>query len=736
MKRVFLLSAFILLIAFPGVGRAQSHDYKNMTPDQIEELKQRRHAFYTAKSSAKEAAIKRSLLDGSLKMNLNQLDYDVRYYGINLSLNFGTSTIDGYVDYKIKSMTDGLSSVDLNLVDQFSVTSVTVDGSPASFTHSSDLLAITTPTSYNTGTEFEMRVYYDGPPLFYGQQGMGFADIWGYEMCWTNCEPFGTRNWLPCKDRPDDKPDSIDLYLEYPSSYDLASNGAIVSNTDIGGGRKLIHYKHNYPIATYLIAITCADFNVHTQTWNYDGVSMPVYSFALPSSNGSYFAYRNVMPGVLTILSDAYGIYPFYTEKAGNANYGWGGAMEHQTCSFYNPGFYDDWVIAHETGHQWWGDMITCATFHHIWLNEGWASYTEALYAEATLGEEDYFSYMQSQKYLGSGTIIVEDLVNDNIFDGNLVYDKGSWVLHMLRGMIGDEAFFDFIEDYYNSEFRFSSATTEDLAAIASDSYGEDLTWYFDQWIYGDGHPDYDVSWQCESDETKSGYVLDLYIEQVQSGGTFFTMPIRTTFVTTGDDLDTVLWNSMPGQAWELHFDNEVTDIIVDPDEWILRRVNFVPFTMHIATTALPEGYLGVPYSEQLQAVGGVPPYHWLQISGDLPIGLSFDTTTATLSGTPSWPATYFFTLQVTDSNSPPTVDTRHYAMTVSEEQQVPYGDADGNGIVNISDGVFLIAYIFSGGPPPDPFESGDCDCNTLVNISDVVYLIAYVFGGGPPPGC
>lgn len=735
MKRLVLAATWLMLFASFAITLAQTRDFTKMTPDQIEELKQERHAFYKAESAGKNEAIRQSILDASTKMNPNQQDYDMRYYGINLSLNFGSGTIDGYVDYQIRPVVSGFNSVDLNLVDQLYVSSVTVDGSPAAYSHSSDILSITTPTTYNAGQEFDMRVYYEGTPLFTGQQGMAFDYVNGYEMCWTNCEPFGTRHWLPCKDEPDDKPDSIDLYLEYPSNYDLASNGKIISDTDIGSGRKLIHYKHMYPIATYLIAITCADFNVDVRTWNYGEVSMPFYSFALPNAGGSYYAYRNYTSSVLTNLSNAWNTYPWATEKAGNANYGWGGAMEHQTCAFYSPTFYDEWVLVHEQGHQWWGDMITCATFHDVWLNEGWASYSEPIYYEQTQGQAAYFNYLQSQKYLGSGTIYVEDLVNDDIFDNNLVYDKGSWVVHMLRGVLGDAAFFQFVDDYYNSAYKYGAATTSDFTQVLSASVGEDMSWFVDQWIYGNGHPDYDVSWRCSADNAKSGYILDLYIEQVQTTGDFYKMPIKTIFVTSAGDLDTVIWNTAQGQAYQLHFNNEVTDIVIDPNEWILRTVDYVPFTMHISTTTLPEGHFNVPYSEQLQAVGGVAPYHWVLVGGDLPIGLSFDAATATLSGTPTWKATYYFTMQVTDSDSPPKSDTRSYALKIGDQVGLA-GDADGNGMVNISDAVYLISYIFGGGPAPDPLSAGDADCNGIVNISDAVFVVAYIFGGGSTPNC
>ncbi len=401
----------------------------------------------------------------------------------------------------------------------------------------------------------------------------------------------------------------------------------------------------------------------------------------------------------------------------------------------YATKFHDEWISAHETGQQWWGDMITCHTFNHIWLNEGFASYSEPLYFEVTQGEAAYHNYMQSQKYLGGGSIYVENLIYEEIYNGSLSYDKASWVLHMLRGVVGDAAFFQILQDYGDSEFKYGSATTEDFIEVASASLGEDIGWFVNQWIYGNGSPEYQISWQCESSTAKAGFDLTYVVQQVQPYGDYFRMPIRTIFQTTGDDLDTIIWNQGALQLYELNFADSVTNIIVDPQEWILREVDVVQFTMHIATVDLPDAVLGEPYTEVLQVVGGLPPYHWQKLGGDLPFGLEFDTSTATISGTPTWPANYYFTIKVTDNDVPPLEDILNYTLTVTEIEPDPdCGDCNADGTVNVTDAVFLINYIFAGGPAPDPLSVGDVDCSATTNVTDAVYLITYIFASGPAP--
>ncbi len=735
MPRIFIVLLALMMTFSDLFAQAKRYDYSNLTPAEIEELKASRHEFYTAKSAGKADAIRQSLLREKMFMDGNQADFDVKYYGINIKLNFTNSTIISRIDYRIVSNVVGLSAIDLNLTSFLTVDSVRINGAVASFSRPGEMLHITTPSPIGRFVEFGMSVYYHGTPYFDGQQGMGFGTVSGHTMCWTNCEPFGSRYWWPCKDYPLDKPDSIDLYIDYPSSYYCMSAGKIISDDPNGSGRKLIHFKHNYPIATYLVAITCSDFSRSTQNWTYVSPAMPVYAYTINSfAKQSFEAW---MIPVLNALSNRWGTYPFSTEKAGNAHYGWGGAMEHQTTSFYNPGFYNDWVIAHETGHQWWGDMITCNTFNHIWLNEGFASYSEALFFETRDGNAAYKNWMQSQKYLGGGTVYVEDLINDDIFDNGLVYDKGSWVLHMLRGVIGDSLFFKrAIKDYYDSEHKYGSATTEDLSAIVSTAVGSDMSWFFNQWIYGAGCPAYEISYKCEPAGT-GGYSLAYLIQQVQTTGTYFKMPIRTRFVTTGGNVDTVIWNEGVSQIMQLHFEDSVTNVIFDSDEWILRTVVTSPLEMTILTGILPDGYNDTPYYAKLEAIAGVPPYHWTHLGGDLPLGVEFEgDTVGVLSGIPGFASTYFFTLQCQDSAIPPKVKQRNYSVKIFEAPPLVSGDANGSGAITISDVVFLINYIFSSGPAPNPLTVGDADCNSLINISDAVRLVNYIFGGAAAPNC
>ena len=723
--------AMLLAVLLPCSAGIFAYDWNNLTEKDIAEIRAARHAFYSIHSEGKQEAIIENL-DRGEKVDGNQNDFDMRYYGLHLNLNFTDSSIIAFVDYKVKSLVAALNRVDLNFRNELTVDSIKVGATTATYTHASHLLSINLPAPVGLNQEFDMEVFYHGKPYYDGSAGLTFTSQFSTQLCWTKATPFRARYWWPSKDFPEDKVDSLDLYIECPTAYDIATNGLRVTSTDLGGGRKLEHFKHNYPICTYLVAFCCATYTKDIQTWVYGADSIPYYSYSLPGNTVAMNAFKTIGPQSLTILSDRYGEYPYINEKMGCADFGWNGAMEHQTFAMFATDFHTDWVIAHESAHQWWGDMITCRTFHHIWINEGFATYSEPLFMEATAGTTAYRNYMQTLKFMGPGSIYVENLTQSEIYDSNLSYDKAAFVLHMLRGVYGDSLFFQGVRAFANSQFRYGTATTEDFVSVFSATAGEDISWFTNEWIYGEGHPDYEYSWQCRPDGM-GNYIVDLFIEQVQETPTVFRMPIKTTVTTTAGTVDTTIWNNGRFMAYSLPFADSVTNIQLDPLQWILRTTTLVPFGVHVISTNLPDAVLGEMYADTLQAVGGIQPYHWQFLGGDLPFGVDFDTATAVLSGIPTFPAQYFFTLVCKDSSFPEKTDTVSLTIIVVEPPGI-CGDADGNNIVTISDAVYLINYIFSGGPAPDPITTGDADCNGIITISDAVYLINYIFTGGPAP--
>jgi hypothetical protein len=678
----------------------------------------------------------------------NMHDYDVLYYKINIEIDMDSETIEGYVEMRLKNLIDGLSSVDLTLNEFLSVTDVRLDGVSQAFSHSTSLLTVFLDETFDSGDELTLRVDYGGFPQYYYLYyagGMFFFYYDDQKVAFTFAEPFGARGWWPCKDFTFDKPDSIDVAVTHPTVHEgnpmsCASNGVLVSVVDNGNGTTTTHWSEKHPIATYLVALVITEFEEITQSWEYaPGESMPVRHFHYPSIppsetwGSTYYMVNYTLPA-LDALSYWWGTYPFYDEKYGHMQDLAGGAMEHQTCTSIHAEFNTEWVIAHELAHQWAGDQVTCSPFNHMWLNEGFASYGEVLYIEYLYGWSNARLMLASQRHINAGSPYVENLATENVFDGETVYDKGSWLVHMLRHQMGDTLFFPAMQYYFHdSEFAGGSASTDDLNSVVSDFYGCDMSWFFDAWVYQEGQPNYRYFYDYTPEpEARDGYDVLFFLEQNNIDGIF---PMNVEIHAYAGDYDTLyrVRNEYEATLYEFHLPNPPDSFKIDPDEKILRTVQEVPAGMRIVTGGIPDAIVGEPYSFSFEAMWGVPDYQWEKLLGQFPSGLTFNENTGELSGTPTWVSESFFRLRCTDSDSPPNVDVRDFTMSIVEPPPL-CGDCDASGEISVDDVVFLLNFIFNGGPAPDPIEIGDVDDSDSIDIDDAVYLIMYLFMGGPPP--
>jgi hypothetical protein len=275
-----------------------------------------------------------------------------------------------------------------------------------------------------------------------------------------------------------------------------------------------------------------------------------------------------MLPEMLTLYTELFGEYPFKGEKYGHAEWGKGYGMEHQTLT--SMGDPTERRVCHELAHMWWGDMITCDSYHHIWLNEGFARYAEALWWEHTRGVLGYREKMEIHRYEGTGTIYVEDPENENIFHFNLSYNKASWVLHMLRHVVGDTTFFDILHTYGETPgLKHATATTAQFQAVCEEVSGMDLTNFFQQWIYGQNFPHYLARWGQNEDT--------LSVEIIQQG-TNFDMPLDLAISIA----DSMMWTTIQVvDGYEeflipLPSGATVTSIALDPYDWVLKDVQIV----------------------------------------------------------------------------------------------------------------------------------------------------------------
>jgi aminopeptidase N len=499
----------------------------------------------------------------------NQDKYDAQYYSIALDIDPSTNTVSGTVRMVAEVTQGPLSAVDVDLYSDMTVDSVVGSGGTLAYAHANDILTVTLDSSYGTGSSFYFDITYGGTPST--SAGAFEFDMYGGEdMIWSLSEPFGARTWWPCKDYPDDKADSVDIWVTVPSNLIVASNGTLRETVD-NGGTTTYKWHEQYPIATYLVSVAVHPYTVFSDYYHYSPMdSMELRYYVFPDHYDAVQETYAMVPDMITLFADLFGEYPFLEEKYGHAEFTWGGGMEHQTIT--SLGSWSEYLICHELAHMWWGDMITCNDFHHIWLNEGFAVYCEALWAEHTYGWAEYQQQMQYAKYLGAGTIYVPDLSDWNrIFDADLTYNKASWILHMLRGIVGDSTFYDIMQAYYGGQYQYGSCTTEQFRDLCEQVSGRDFDHFFQQWVYEEGFPLYHYTWDYQP--IPSSYEINLTIDQIQEN-VVFHMPIEVTVTTTAGETTFVVEDTLAAQQFVLVVEDEPLAVELDRDEWILRMIS------------------------------------------------------------------------------------------------------------------------------------------------------------------
>jgi hypothetical protein len=303
---------------------------------------------------------------------------------------------------------------------------------------------------------------------------------------------------------------------------------------------------------------------------------MQILNYVLPEHLSDALAKLPKTVDMLRVFTAAYGQYPFIREKYGHTEFGSGGAMEHQTMTSTTT--FEENTVAHELAHQWFGDLITCASWSELWLNEGFATYSEAVYNEAAYGTAQYHAYMtlrMASARNAEGSLYVRDTTTvGNLFAVTRVYSKGASVLHMLRHVLGDTLFFRSLQAYVaDPRFRYGTATTRDFQGVCEQTSGILLSYFFDEWVFGEGYPTYSPSWLAHRDST--GYSVDVTLGQVTrtSNPVFFTMPVDLRFSGGGLDTTVTVNHAASVQVFPFHFPVKPERVDVDPQNWILKDI-------------------------------------------------------------------------------------------------------------------------------------------------------------------
>lgn len=502
---------------------------------------------------------------------------DVEAYVFRLVLNDGTSVISGDADIDVAFKADGVREIWLDLVGPsadgktgMKVERVTSAGRALPFSHEHDRIRIDLGGPSRTGEHRRLTVRYTGTPadgLFIGRNRDGDRVFFGDNF------PDRARHWLPTIDHPSDKA-ACEFDVTAPEAYQVVAPGALVETTSLAGGRRLTRYREEVPITTYCMVLGVARFAVETigqvggapvQSWVYAGERDPGFS-----------DFRAAL-APMQFYSKTIGPYPY--EKLANVQsktrYG---GMENASAIFYAERAVTGQgrsgsLFAHEIAHQWFGDSVTESDWDHTWLSEGFATYLTHLYEESTAGRDALAHGMRRdrdnivryyERNRASAVVATASPALDNILSTNS-YQKGGWVLHMLRRQVGDEAFWKGLSTYY-TRFRNGNALTDDFRRVMEEVSSQPLERFFRLWVYTPGQPRLEGGWSY------AGGVLTVRLEQTQTQDVVFTTPLDVAIVTGRPAAPRVETVSLTGRAQVFTFrvDEEPSDVVLDPNTWLL----------------------------------------------------------------------------------------------------------------------------------------------------------------------
>ena len=502
-------------------------------------------------------------------------NYNITYTRLELSADPAVKYLTGKIT-TVFIPDAAMGSIEFDLTDSLQVDSVIYSGSTLSFTHTGNVLHAAFANALPAAVPDSVKVFYQGVP----GTGDGFGSfIQGLHdsvpVIWTLSEPYGAKDWWPCKQDLSDKIDSLDVIVTTPAAYRVASNGLLVQETQ-NGPNKTYRWKHRYPIAAYLVCFAVTNYSVYSDFVPFNGDTLTVLNYVYPEHLTDAQSGTAGIVRIMQVYDSLFGNYPFSKEKYGMAEFGWGGGMEHQTMTFVTSFGFE--LIAHELAHHWFGDKVTCATWQDIWLNEGFATYLSGLCYEH-IQPQWWRSFVLDRmgKALNepNGSVWCDDTSSvARIFNGNLSYAKGGMVLHSLRFVLGDSIFFTGLRNYLNDiNHAYSFATTPDLRAHMEAVSGKNLHTFFNQWIYGKGFPSYTINWQ---QDFSNRVTLKIHQTQSDPSVSYFEMLLPIRFKNATLDTTLIISNTANDQTYELNLPFAADSLQFDPDTWLISKGNFV----------------------------------------------------------------------------------------------------------------------------------------------------------------
>jgi aminopeptidase N len=508
------------------------------------------------------------------KMN----EYDVHFYKLDIDVERNSVYVKGNVEIHAKAVKN-LSVFVFQLHDTLTIDSIFINGNKFSFTRLKGIVNVNITPSIAINSNIVAKIYYRGfcPQTKNSANGNGFSNSDSLEVTWSLSESFVAYEWWPCKQVLYDKADSAEIWITTDSANKAGSNGLLINTTILPNAKKRYEWKTHYPIDYYLISVAVAKYQEYNIYAYPDGLSQPIliqnYIY-----DTSVIPVLNLTPSFINVFSKLYGIYPFWKEKYGHCMAPINGGMEHQTMTTIGPKSAITFeVVSHELAHQWFGDYVTCGSWADIWLNEGFASYSQYVANEQL--NTGYAPFLMASTMLGAknawGAVYVHDTLNTStIFNGPNTYMKGSVIIHMLRYEINNDSIFFLGLRNYLQAHQFSTALGTDFQTIMEQTSGKKLDYFFNQWYRGLGYPVFGIKWNQINDK--------LYVVLNQSTTNTATWLFKTSLDislvdSSGDSSIARVWIDSLQKVFTFDVSGKIiSSIRIDTKGWVLHDVSAI----------------------------------------------------------------------------------------------------------------------------------------------------------------
>ena len=510
---------------------------------------------------------------------LQQSNYDVVFYKIDLHVNNNSTFINGHASIKCR-IEEESDTLIFDLGSQLQVDSVLLNDSATNYNHVKDQLFILSE-EFEVDTYVTISIYYEGDGNDEQVEGAlfnkSYLDYGNFTYSLT--EPYSSKYWYPTKQVLTDKADSVFVYLTIPKGLKAGSNGLLTEIIEVNDSLIQYRWESRYPTAFYLISLAVGDYFDYTFYSSYDTVysDLPVVNYIYNSEDYLEVNKSSIdtTSALLRVFSELFVPYPFSHEKYGHCTAPLGGGMEHQTMTTLGSFGFD--LVAHELAHQWFGNYVTCTSWNDIWINEGFASYCEYLAHEFLEDEEGAFAWMERTQNLAlnsdAGSVYIPDdelESTSRIFDYKSTYKKGASIIHMLRYELDDDSlFFDVLNEFITSK-AYGNGSVPDLLETIKTVTGNDYNWFFTQWYYGSGYPIFSVDWYQRGDSLT--FLITQNTSQPESIS-FFQSSLDIKILGPTGDSTIRLPILSPETKHQIVVDMEVYDVIVDPDNFLLKEV-------------------------------------------------------------------------------------------------------------------------------------------------------------------